>query len=1143
VEQQGQLKVTLSGELSISFGDQKTTTFGQKVADMLIALALNATTSLEFPPKLPIKAKGTMTRGVLAELLWKDIPQDLQSGRMDTTTYELNKVFQSISASTIRVVSTPRGSDDTRIDLEQVKIDGLDLYEAYAKALRRPGLEELTRLEDVIGGIRGRLVTREWFDASLNNAHSRMEELIYSALCFLARHYGDQGDAEQAIEFAKRALSFDDVSDDAHEIIVLARSGLQGNSIAALEHIEQFFHVARKGGLLSQRIMALRKRLRAGKEIKWGEDEEAESPSKFRSGWAIRSLDTFVGRTQEMKEVLSLITRAIDAILVPADPSDRPPRVITLVGPAGIGKTRFAIELASILVRDERCIAWLAELSTVTDATEILPRVARSLRPNARHEDSPLEQITEALADQPALVILDNFEHLVEQGATVVLSLLSACPSLVCLVTSQERLEIRGEQPYPIEKLAVPAEGAGIEEIRAAFSVQLFESRAKTAKLSFQLTGASGQSVAELCRGLDGLPLALELAAARIDSMSPQAMVQQLAIHSGWLRSNARDRDPRHGSLSAAFEWSYNLLGDDDKAIFAQLSVFSGGWEPEAGRAVCASADASERMEHLLRRSLVIIEQQEEEATPRYGMLATMQQFAAAKLTAMGMTEEARERHASYYARKAKEAKEMLQGREQFSLLRYFDTERDNIQAALRWLHEQPGKVEDELALVVGVARYWELKGTLEQGYRFLEAALRRCKAETPARLKTAVLDGLGNIAILRGNTEAARIHFESSLRIRMDLGDEAGEAISLSGLAYAALEDGNLDQAFRLHRQVALTRRKEGRTLLRAYTLHNLGHTLWRRGRLFSARRLLAASLHIKKEVGGDDWAIGQSFNLLGVVSQWQEKLDEALTYLQESEAISRRLGDASGLSSTLLNLGEVERIMKNYDRAYEYTLESLAIHHEYGIGKGVTNVLLNLALICIGRKDLAGAREYIEQVEARFHRTNDRKILSRCIEYRATIAKVENDFEEATRLFEQALHLHREVGYTRGVISVLANLGMLACQNGNLDRSGAYLAEALLQQRNRSIRHGTTEIFFLSCVLLVRQCRWLEAARLLGILDHDPMLRMTLEDDDQPLYDQLILDVHTHLTLEEYTEGFETGKQLSDLEAIDLAISYCIG
>ena len=676
-----------------------------------------------------------------------------------------------------------------------------------------------------------------------------------------------------------------------------------------------------------------------------------------------------------------------------------PPRLITLAGPAGVGKTRLAQEAAARRPAPMGHTLFVP-LAPLTDAA-LIPKAVVTLLGLTSKED-PLAQVLEHLAEQPTLLILDNLEHLLPDAGAFVSLLLERLPSLTCLVTSRRRTGLPGEQEVPVETLPVPADqgldqnGPPLETLQGFASAQLFVARAQAVRPSFALTTGNAASVAALCRRLEGLPLALELAAAWARVLTPAQMLPRLSRRFDLLVSDSPDADPRHASLSAALGWSFRLLGPDVQEFLAGLSVFRGGWTLGAAEAVRREPLALKYLSHLREQSLLSAEEAGEEM--RFTMLESVREFAASQLT-VSEWHAARERHAAFFLALAEEAAPHLTGENQSLWLQRLAQEQDNLGAALDWYSDtgadhsgegegaeshvgQEGSGDDNgLRLGTALGEFWLRTGGFVEGHRRLVALL--AYAEAPTLLRAKALTVAGNLIRSQGDYAAARTLFGQARDIGGRLHDLPTLAASLNNLGLVAQHLGEREQARALYLESLELDRQRGNLAGVAKSYHNLGNLAysgcdysqtqhdWEEalahycrcgddygragvlnnlglvlrdtGDFPAARRRHQEALEIAHALGNNEQLIAFTLNNLGVIADYEGDLDQARVLYEESLALKQKLNLRKSVGITLANLGNIARRQGNHAAARRCLRESLDIKWD---GKDAQGTALDLEL-----------------------------------------------------------------------------------------------------------------------------------------------------------------------------------------------------
>jgi predicted ATPase/transcriptional regulator with XRE-family HTH domain len=625
-------------------------------------------------------------------------------------------------------------------------------------------------------------------------------------------------------------------------------------------------------------------------------------------------------------------------------------RLLTLVGPGGVGKTRLALQVVTAL-QDPPAPAAVVALATLRDPTLVLSAIAQALGVK-ESGGQPLAQIlATVLCDQQQLLLLDNFEHLLA-AAPALVDLLAACPGLRLLVTSRVALRVQGEHRVVVHPLALPAlrqphdRSPAPAELAQYAAIQLFVQRAQAVRPDFQLTSGNAAAVAAVCRRLDGLPLAIELAAARALVLPPQALLARLEHSLAVLTSGARDAPARQRTLRDTIAWSYDLLQPAEQTLFRRLSVFAGGCTLEAAQSVCRSASEPEgevldRLAALVDASLLQVAGTDEE--PRFGLLETVREYGLEQLAATGEEATVRDRHLAWYVALAEQAEPQLTGPDQRVWVARLEAEHDNLRAALTWGTKQ-GRLVEAIDLAGRLWRFWEIGGHFSEGRAWLGTLI--LQAGAPAALRARALNGAGNLADNQGDFTQARMLKEESLALYRELGDQRGIASVLGDLGIVAAEQGDHVHAQRLFEESLLLYRELGDKHGIARTLGNLGVVAQAQGDTAWAGTLHAENLALARELGYKG-SIIRALGNLGEVALAQDDAARAEALLAESLTLARDLGDNWGIASALGNLGSVAYRQGDYARAWMLEAESLALFFKLGHKSAITQTLEGMALL----------------------------------------------------------------------------------------------------------------------------------------------------------------------------------------------------
>jgi predicted ATPase/class 3 adenylate cyclase len=645
-------------------------------------------------------------------------------------------------------------------------------------------------------------------------------------------------------------------------------------------------------------------------------------------------LTPLVGREREVPEAVALVRR--EGI-----------RLVTFTGAGGTGKTRLSLQVAAELLEDFEDGAFFVDLAAITDPHLFVPTVAQTLSVREKPGQSLSETLNDYLRDKHLLLVLDNFEQLLDAGPAVS-ELLAGAPNLKALVTSRAPLHLSGEHEYSVPPLAVPdLDASEPPAMLAAYeAVQLFLERAQAVKPEFELTRENAPAVAEICARLDGLPLAIELGAARVRILSPQALLGRLSQRLALLTGGARDAPARQRTLRDTIEWSYGLLSAGEQRLFARLSVFLGGGTIEAAEAVCdpvAELDVAvfDGIASLVEKSL--LRQAEGPAgESRFFMLETIREYALDRLQRSGEGELLLGRHAHYFGELAEEAEPEILGADQIGWLERLEAERDNFRAALGWSLER-GDTERALRLIGSLRRAWVARGHLSETRKWLEAGFEQ-SAAVPPQVEAKALYGLGRVALVEGDYGQAIPSLERSARLFRELGDAEGLVFSLADLGFIATAQGRHEDAQRFADESLAEAKAAGNERTIAAALHSIACTKLDADEYGEARTLFEQSLALRRKVG-DKRNMANSLCYLGSVALLEGDYDGATALLDESLALARELGNVLVVSAALANESLVALAVGDADRAAALCMESLALSRELGDKRTTVECLHALA------------------------------------------------------------------------------------------------------------------------------------------------------------------------------------------------------
>jgi predicted ATPase/DNA-binding SARP family transcriptional activator len=991
---------------------------------------------------LTLRHDRPVEREWLAGTLWPDLDQSQAFANLRPILSELRRALGDQG----KRLQSP----DRRTLLLQLTDADVDVL-SFDAAIKRGKPADLERVVALYQGPLIEGCNEEW----VSQERAVREQHCLHALLQLGEAAMGGGAYSTAVGYYQRAASLDPWSDTARRgwMEALARGGDRN---AALQVYRNFLTVLRDdpSAVPDEQTSALYRRLRSEAVPRTSVHAvvtAAAAPVPIITGYLPHPLTELVGREDERLEVSGLLRRS---------------RLVTLTGLGGIGKTRLAIEIATEVAREYADGVWLVALEALSDGKRVSQQIASVFGLREEPGRSLMQSLIDFLRAKRLLLVLDNCEHLLEASAQVVANLLQGCVGIRILATSREALGITGETVWVVPSLAtpdpehLPQGSATLFRVLMGYeSVQLFVERAKAAQKDFTLTNSNAKAVAAVCSHLEGIPLAIELAAARIKAMTIDQIASRLNSELGLLASRSGAALSRQQTLTAALDWSYALLTEPTRILLRRLSVFVGGWSLEAAEFVCSTdegvqgfrgSDVQEQAERHRSRSLntQIPEQldtdevldlltslidksfvvfAERETGGRYRMLEIVRQYAAESLEASGEAELIRKRHRDWFVVLAEEVEPHLTGVEQAQRLRQLDVEHDNMRAAAASCKAGADGVQAGLRLTGALWRFWYVRGYWSEGREHLKPVLEREAAMPRTTLRAKALNGAGALAYSQGDYVAARTLHEESLSIRQELADKSGIASSLNSL-------GNV-----------------------AYDL----------GDYASARALHEESLSLRRELA-DLEGIAWSLNSLGNVAHPQGEYSTARSFYQESLSLFEKLGDRVGVARSLSCLGYVAFDQGDYVTAQNLHEQSLSLFKELGDRGGIAWAYCCLGYLanCLG--DHANARALLEEGHGLFKELGDRRGIAWALNSLGNVASDQGDYPRAQELHETSLNIRRELGDKQGTAWSLICLGNVLFRRGGSAATQALVEESLSLFGELRDRKGVAECLVALAIVL---------------------------------------------------------------------------
>ncbi len=973
------LKLYLLGPLRIECGEQTTHLSTRKAESLLAYLALH--------PE-------TQTRERLAALFWGD---------------SSDKQARTSLRTALAVIRRQFGKQILRADRETVQlnpayphsVDALEFASALELGSAHSRQSEIIKLQAAVELYQGDLLSDfydDWIMPERENFHAR----YIDALLLLIQRLRARSEYDSAIAYAQKVLAADRANELAYQHLMFCYHAIGDRSTALKQFDECKRILAEELGVdPSPETLALYESIKQS-------DALSETRPAHLTNLPV-PITSFVGRKQEMAEVKRLLLNT---------------RLLTLTGPGGIGKTRLAKEAAFDLVHAFKDGVWIVELGELMDASRVAQAIAKTLGIRDT-SNQPFDQIiTAALASKAVLLILDNCEHLIETCAHIVETLLSHCPDLKILATSREALDIPGETVWQVPGLGLPdwEETSRVAEERLAAlrqydAVRLFADRAAASVPAFQLTNYNAFAVAQVCQRLDGIPLAIELAAARAKTLTVEQIAERLDDRFRLLTGGSRTALPRYQTLRSLIDWSYDLLSEPERALFRRLAVFAGGWTLEAAEAVCCceqieSIRILELKARLVDKSLVLME--EYNSSTRYRFLETIRQYARDKLLESEEAARTRDRHRDWFLALTEEAEIGLRTGEQLFWLNHLETEHDNLRAALDWSlghgESSADDAEKGLRIAGALAQFWAMHGHLGEGRRWLAQALRSPTGSIPPRAKA--LAGNGVLAYLQSDLPHAAESCEQSLTLARQTDDKWLIGVSLFVLGeYHRNYRHDPPRAQALLAESLALARKVNDPWLKALTLYGLGLQSHLQGDQDKATGFLEESLELCRSIG-DKWLCAAVLNYLGDQAHTMADYDRAAELYGEALILRQALKDKGGIAGSLNNLGDMARHLQHYARAESQYESSLALFRELGQRESIAIVLDNLGFVALHQANLEKSRTLFGESLTLFHSISNQAGIAECLTGFASVAVANKQFVRAARLYGATAALLKAIG-----------------------------------------------------------------------------------------------------------------------------------
>ena len=833
-------------------------------------------------------------------------------------------------------------------------------------------------------------------------------------------------------------------------------------------------------------------------------------------------LTSFIGREEEMKFAKELL---------------KDNRLLTITGTGGAGKTRLSLQTGADMIDDFPNGVWFLELASISDPDYMPIALMNMFGLKEEINNDPEKTLTQYLKNKEILIILDNCEHLIEACAEISAKLLSSCPGLKIMATSREALNIPGEHIFIIPPLSQPdpKKKDTPDQLSQYESVRLFIERALAVNPKFRVTNKNAPAIAGICSNLDGIPLAIELAAARIKVLSPEKIYERLDDIFKLLTGGMRTALPRQQTLRALIDWSYDLLTFEEKILWSRMSVFSCWYTLEAAEEICSDEvlnknDILDLLSALREKSIIIYD----ESNERYKLLESIRQYGREKLEKENVIFS---KHLDYFLELSLKAKPELKSSNVKKWLDLIEADHNNFLSAIEWgLNNE--EAEKGALVADALGRFWEIRGQYSTGIKLLEIILKK-HFDLTINTKANILNLAGNLNRYQGNYENAGKYFEESLTNFRETGDKMGISTTINNLGSLAFTQGKFEQAKKFFEESMNIKEEIGDKMGIAGSLNNLGGVAFSTGDYDEAMKYYEYSLSIRKDIG-DKHGIAASLNNLGGLELYRGNFKQAKKFFEESLDIKREIGDKKGIASSLGNVGSVAKSQGDFELTKKIYEESLAIFREIGDKQGIANFLNNLGDLVSSQKDYVQALKFYEESLAIFREIGDKQGIASSHSNLGKMAISKGDFETAGKTLEESLTIFKEIGDKHGIALSLFGLGNLALFQKEYLNSKNFLKDCLLIRKEIGDKAGISECIFIMGIIEFRTGDFEKAVKFLSASEKAfETFEVVFDNDDKDLKNETIAGLHEKLSDEVFFKYHEEGIKLSLEEACQLAVS----
>ncbi len=836
-------------------------------------------------------------------------------------------------------------------------------------------------------------------------------------------------------------------------------------------------------------------------------------------------LTSFIGREEAIKDIKRMLSTS---------------RLITIVGTGGAGKTRLSLQAGADMIDEFSNGVFLTELASVTDSSLIIQTVMNSLEIKEESGKSAEEILTGYLKDKELLLILDNCEHLINESSILAEMLLIKCPQLKIIATSREALNCAGEKIYSLSTLSHPDPSVNItpEQLTNYEAVRLFIERALSVNINFRVNNDNAPALAEICSRLEGIPLAIELAAARTKILSLEKIHERLDNIFSFLTGGKRTVLPRQQTLRAMIDWSYDLLSEEERTLWKRLSVFSGEWDLEAAEDVCSDEKIPEEhifdyLNNLNEKSIISFDETKE----RFRMLETIRQYGEEKSEEVNEKRSVEERHLNYFLNFALTAETFLSGHDMQLWLDKLDCERGNFERSLHCAFNF-SEIEKGLELASALGSFWKIRGHYSEGRQWLERFLE-AGPDAPAKSTGKALTKLGKLVHLQGDIDSALKFLNKSVELSKDLNDKSAIGESLSNLGMIKFEQGDYEAGQKIYEETMNIYRQTGDKKKIAYALNDLGSLFLEKGEYDKAAEMFEECVELQRESGEKRGVAYSLFNLANIISERSdfkrcaEIYNECIVIFKELDEKRGTAYSLSSLANITLNLGEISSAIKLFD-------ESIEIFRTLGEKRGLAFTLCSLATAAIQENDFEKASELIEESLSLSRETDSKPLIAYNLLTLGNSNYMQGNTEQAKSFFNESLEISTAIGHKPGIAYNQNYLGKIALKAGEIETAAGFFAESFKLNKELNQKKEIAVNLIGLAELKLANKNYEDAAMLLGFLiNYADLLKLNIDKTDTEKIEFLSSKLKEIFNEAEYSVFLNKGKNFSLEEAAQLAIN----